>query len=66
MEIGLAQNWVVCEAVGNQVARDILGGEAQVNVLKKMGVIRIDSCSELLVGGVNGASLLQTIDCLFV
>ena len=67
MEIGHAHNWVVCEAVGKRVARDVgLGGEAQVNVLKKVGLMRTDSCSELLVGGSNGASLLQTMDCLFV
>ena len=61
-------NWVVCRVMGKQVGREIdpdLGG-AEVNVLKKVGVIRTDFCSELLVGGKNGSSLLQTIGCLFV
>ena len=39
---------------------------AEVNILKKVGVIRTDTCSELMVGGVLGTSLLQKMDCLFV
>lgn len=38
-------------------------GVAEVNVLKKVGIIRTDSCGELLVDGV---SLLQKMNCLFV
>ena len=61
-------NWVVCRVMGKQVGREIDPnlGEAEVNVLKKVGVIRTDFCSELLVGGKNGSSLLQTMSCLFV
>ena len=58
VELGHAHNWVVCKAV-DQHAGDF--GVAEVKVLKKVGVIRTDSSSELLVGG-----LLQRMDCLFV
>ena len=67
MNLGHAYNWVVCRAVGNRVGKDVgLVGVAEVICLKKVGVIRTDSCSELSVGGINGASLLQKMNCLFV
>ena len=60
-------NWVVCEAIEKRVGAEFgLVGVAGVNVLKKVGVLRTDECCELLVGGVNGGSLLQKMDCLFV
>ena len=60
-------NWVVCEAIGQRVGTEVgLVGVAKVSVLKKVGVLRTDACSELLVGGENGGSLLQKMDCLFV
>ena len=65
-----AYNWVVCRAVGKRVGADVgLVGRnrvAEVNVLTKVGVIRTDACSDLLVGGENGNSLLKKMDCLFV
>ena len=67
-DFGHAHNWVVCEAIeGKRVGRDIgLVGVAEVHVLKKVGVIRTDDCSELLVGRENGLPLLQKMDCLFI
>ena len=60
-------NWVVCKAIKKCAGADFdLVGVAEVNVLKKVGVIRTDACSDLLVGGENGTSLLQKMDCLFV
>ena len=66
--LGHPYNWVVCEAVETRVGEDIGldGVRAEVHVLKKVGVVRTDTCGELLVGGENGMSLLQEIGCLFV
>ena len=57
-DLGHAYNWVVCRAVDKQVG-DL--GVTECKVLKKVGVIRTDSISELLVSG-----LPQKTDCLFV
>ena len=59
-----AHNWVVCKAIDRRqwAGADIdqgVGGE--VRVLKKVGIMRTDSSSELLARG-----LLQRMDCLFV
>ena len=61
-DLGHAHNWVVCRAIDKRLGTAFgLDGVAEVNVLKKVGVIRTDSCGELLVGG-----LLQKMDCVFV
>ena len=60
-ELGHAYNWLVCIAVDKLAGTDIGLEVAEVNVLKKVGVIRTDYCGELLVSG-----LLQKVDCLFV
>ena len=60
-DLGHAHNWVVCRAIEKQVGTEIILGVAEVNVLKKVGIIRTDNCGEILVGGV-----LQKMDCLFV
>ena len=65
VDVGHTHNWVVCRALEKRKIK-VDHRVAEVNVLKKVGVIRIDSCGELLVGGENGASLLQQMDCLFV
>ena len=66
-DIEHGQNWAVCKAIGKKDGKSVgLDGVAEVNVLKKIGVLRTDSCSELMVWGQNGASLLQKMDCLFV
>ena len=60
-ELGHAHNWVVCRAMENDL------GVAEVNVLKKVGVIRMDFRGELFDGAEHGvSSLLQKMDCLFV
>ena len=60
-DLGYAHNWAVCKATDKSQWTDINLGVAEFKVLKKVGVIRTDSCSELSVGG-----LLQKMDCLFV
>ena len=66
-ELGHAHNWVVCEAIGKQAGTDFgLVGVAEVNILRKVGVVRTDSCGDLLVGGENGMSLVQKMDCVFI
>jgi len=68
-------NWVVCEELPRNRKRKLQhidGGETindnvgEVTILKKVGVLRTDSCSELLVGKRDGGSILQKISCLFV
>ena len=67
LDIGYAYNWVVCKAIGKKAGESVgFDGVAEVNVLRKIGVLRTDACSELMVGGQNGSSLLQQMDCLFV
>ena len=71
-DIEHAHNWVVCRAidkrqwVGTEADRLNLRQVGEFTVLKKVGIMRTDSCSELLVGGEHGAPLLQKADCLFV
>ena len=48
-------NWVVCRVIGSPTE------DAKVCVLKKVGVMRTDSCTQLSVGG-----LLERRDCLFI
>ena len=59
-DLGHARNWVVCKAI-ESVGKGIDHGVTEFKTLKKAGVIRTDSSSELLVG-----RLLQKMDCLFV
>ena len=61
VNLGHSYNWVVCRAIEKRVTADVNVNRevAKVKVLKKVGVFRTDSCSELLV-------LLQKMDCLFV
>ena len=67
MDLGHAYNWVVCKAIGKRAGRVAsLVGVAHLNVLSKVGVLRTDSCSDLMVGGENGTSLLQKMHCLFI
>ena len=63
--LGHTYNWVVCRVIEKR-AVNVDCGVAEVNVLKKVGVLRTDSYSELLVGRGGGVSLLQKMDCLFV
>ncbi|KAF8430347.1 hypothetical protein EV426DRAFT_581116 [Tirmania nivea] len=67
-------NWAVCEELPRTMKRkfeDVDRNEnlnvVEVKCLKKVGVLRTDSCSELLVGKKrDGSSMLQMINCLFV
>ena len=58
-DLGHTYNWVVCK----QTERDTNHG---VIVVKKVGVLRTDSCSVLLAARENGEPLLQKRDCIFV
>ena len=64
-DLGHAYNWVVCRAIDRRQWVETADidplGVAEFTVLKKVGVMRTDSSSELLVRG-----LLQKMDCLFV
>ena len=64
-DVGHDHNWVVCKAIDRSqwVGTDIDPGVAEFKVLKKVGVIRTDACSEILEHSV---SLLQQTDCLFI
>ena len=54
-DLGHAYNWVVCRVI-ERPAED-----AEVYFLKKVGIMRTDSCSQLDVGG-----LLERRDCQFI
>ena len=65
--LGHTHNWVVCKILGIRVGTDIgLVAVAEMNILKKVGVLPTDACSELIVGGEHAVSLLHKMDCLFV
>ena len=61
--LGHAHNWVVCRAIAKYqwAGADADLWVAEFKVLKKVGVLRTDTSSELLVRG-----LLQSVDCLFI
>ena len=50
-DLGHAHNWVVCKAIEKRVGIDVTLGVPEVTVLKKVGIIRTDTCGELMVGG---------------
>jgi len=71
LRLGQSFNWVVCKVL----REDKLHGQdsdgkdyiIQAKVLNKLGVLRTDSCSEILVWGIDKYdSLLTTINCLFL
>ena len=64
-------NWVVCEQLPGSRKRkfgstDEKDDGIDVVEVKKVGVLRTDSCSELLVGKRYGSSMLRMINCMFV
>jgi len=66
-------NWVVCEELPQvkkrkfeDIDKDENVNALEVKVLRKVGILRTDSCSELLMGKRDGGSMLQKISCLFV
>ena len=66
IDLGHAYNWVVCKNIEKRAGTDTNLEAAEASILRKVGVMRTDACGELLVGGENGVSLLQKMDCLFV
>ena len=62
-------NWVVCESLGKQdeiyTTPDGVT-TAEIEPLKKVGVLRTDSCSELVLGRGRRGSILKKINALFV
>ena len=63
-------NWVVCESLGKRdETYKTPGGiikTAEVESLRKLGVLRTDSCSELVLGSGRKCSILKQINALFV
>ncbi|KAF8416916.1 hypothetical protein BGX38DRAFT_1204984, partial [Terfezia claveryi] len=63
-------NWVVCELVqGQEAMRKAADGTTEivkVEVLRKVGVLRTDSCSELVLGVGEKYSVLGKINALFI
>lgn len=69
VSLGHSNNWVVCEMQGPQrVAQKSAKGEktmVSIEVLKKLGVLATDSCSELFIHAGSSCSKLKKISCLF-
>ena len=64
IQLGHGHNWLVCRAATKYhwVGADVVDlGVAEFKILKKVGVLRTDTSSELLVRG-----LVQSVDCLFI
>jgi len=62
-------NWVVCEYLGKRDERYMaLDGikMAETKLLKKLGVLRTDSCSEFVLGRGRRDSMMKKINALFV
>ena len=60
-------NWIVCESLWKRDESYMsLGGAMEVVSLKKLGVLRTDSCSELFLRSGREDSLLQKINALFI
>jgi len=64
-------NWVVCESLGKKhgtytTPDGIKTTEIQIESLRKLGVLRTDSCSELVLGTTRRDSFLDEINALFV
>ena len=63
--IGHAHNWMVCKTIKKKSVKQFGPVVAEVRILKKVSIMRTDSCSELLVEH-NGVFLLEKVDCLFI
>ena len=62
VSLGHSNNWVVCQVLQ---PRKLANGE-ETTVLKKIGVLATDSCSELFIHAGTSRSMLKKISCLFV
>ena len=75
-ELGYSNNWVVCEVIKKRNMRCKLhdekgivntdSSEVEVEVLKKIGVVRTDAGGELWLAGARGGSVIAKINALFV
>ena len=75
-DLGNSNNWVVCKVVKKLKARCYSTStpgksdsvEIEIEVLRKVGVLRTDFCGEMLpgVGARGGGSALRRINALFV
>ena len=63
-------NWIVCESLGKRAEQymtpDGAVKIAEIVPLRKLGVLRTDSCSEFVLGRGKRGSTLTTINALFV
>ena len=63
-------NWVLCESLGMRDEKCTMPGGAimvaEIQSLRKLGVLRTDSCSELVLGRGRRDSILKNINALFV
>jgi len=62
-------NWAVCELVEDQNAMCKTHGitkMVEIEVLRKVGVLRTESCSELVLGVGRRNSALEKINALFI
>ncbi|RPB25181.1 hypothetical protein L211DRAFT_822609 [Terfezia boudieri ATCC MYA-4762] len=63
-------NWVVCESLGKRDEEFTISDgtiqTAEIESLRKLGVLRTDSCSELFLGTGRKDSILKNIYALFV
>ena len=63
-------NWIVCESLGGRdetyTTPDGTTKTAEIKPLKKVGVLKTDSCSELVLGSGKRDSILTKINALFV
>ena len=70
VSLGHSNNWVVCEMSvkqsGNCKATNGNVEAVSIEVLKKIGVLATDSCSELFVHAGTPRSRLSKIHCLFI
>ena len=62
--LGHAHNWLVCIATEKYqwAGADVDLGVTEYKILKKVGILRTDTSSELLVRGL----VQQSVDCLFI
>ncbi|KAF8448229.1 hypothetical protein BGX38DRAFT_1190210 [Terfezia claveryi] len=63
-------NWVVCKSLGKRTENYTLSDgaikTAEVESVKKLGVLKTDSCSEFVLGSMRMDSILRKINALFV
>ena len=63
VSLGHSNNWVVCELCETQ-SRKYGTASVDVEILRKVGVLATDSCSELLIHAGTSLSMLKKINCV--